>query len=192
MRIKTYSSDLPAASWQVIKKIIQVLRRRKWDLKEVVNAVLYVTKNGCVWREVPGEFPPWQTVYYYLSKWVKDGTWKSISDCLTTDYREKQGKKSQPTVAIVDSQSAKNSATCGKDVGVDGGKLVKGRKRFYIVDTMGNLLDSFVVAANSHDGGPQMGRTGLAEPAARRGGDGLRRWHIPGYFQPRSARKTRH
>lgn len=152
MRIKTYSSDLPAASWQVIKKIIQVLRRRKWDLKEVVNAVLYVTKNGCVWREVPGEFPPWQTVYYYFSKWVKDGTWKSISDCLTTDYREKQGKKSQPTVAIVDSQSAKNSATCGKDVGVDGGKLVKGRKRFYIVDTMGNLLDSFVVAANSHDG----------------------------------------
>jgi transposase len=79
MRIKTYSSDLPAASWQVIKKIIQVLRRRKWDLKEVVNAVLYVTKNGCVWRDVPGEFPPWQTVYYYFSKWVKDGTWKSIN-----------------------------------------------------------------------------------------------------------------
>jgi transposase len=79
MRIKTYSSDLPAASWQVIKKIIQVRRRHKWDLKEVVNAVLYVTKNGCVWRDVPGEFPPWQTVYYYFSKWVKDGTWKSIN-----------------------------------------------------------------------------------------------------------------
>ena len=47
--------------------------RRKWDLKEVVNAVLYVTKNGCVWREVPGEFPPWQTVYYYYAKWVKEG-----------------------------------------------------------------------------------------------------------------------
>jgi hypothetical protein len=57
-------------------------------------------------REVPGEFPPWQTVYYYFSKWVKDGTWKSISDCLTADYREKQGKKSQPTVAIVDGTTA--------------------------------------------------------------------------------------
>ena len=152
MRIKKYSSDLPAASWQVIEKIIQVRRSSKWDLKEIVNAVLYVTKNGCVWRDVPGEFPPWQTVYYYYSKWVKDGTWKNISDCLIVDYREKKGKKAQPSVAIIDSQSSKNSATCGQDVGVDGGKLVKGRKRFLIVDTMGNLLDSFVVAANSHDG----------------------------------------
>ena len=167
MRIKKYSSDLPAASWQVIEKIIQVRRRSKWDLEEMVNAVLYVTKNGCVWRDVPGEFPPWQTVfYYYYAKWVKDGTWKNISDCLTIDYRESRSKKAQPSVAIIDSQSAKNSATCGQDVGVDGGKLVKGRKRFLVVDTMGNLLDSFVVAANSHDGSPKVGGASLAEPTA--------------------------
>ena len=89
---------------------------------------------------------------YYYAKWIKDGTWKRISDCLIVDYREKFGKKAQPSVAIVDSQSVKNSATCGQLVGVDGGKLIKGRKRFYVVDPMGNLLDSFVVAANSHDG----------------------------------------
>lgn len=55
-------------------------------------------------------------------------------------------------MAIVDSQSSRNSATCRQDVGVDGGKLMKGQKRFYIADTMGNLLESFVVTANSHDG----------------------------------------
>ncbi|WP_373514911.1 transposase, partial [Persicitalea sp.] len=60
-------SDLPAASWQVIEKIIRVRRLSKWDLKQIVNAVLYVTKNGCVWRDVPGEFPPWQTVYWKAS-----------------------------------------------------------------------------------------------------------------------------
>lgn len=77
-----------------------------WDLKEIVNAVLYVTKNGCVWHDVPGEFPPWQTVYYYYAKWVKDSTWKNISDYLTIDYREKQDKKAHPSVAIMDSQSS--------------------------------------------------------------------------------------
>ena len=152
MRLKKYSSDLPAVSWQVIKKIIQVRRRSKWELREIVNAVLYVTKNGCVWRDLPGDFPVWQTVYYYYAKWVRDGTWKNISDCLIVDYREKVGKSAQPSVAIIDSQSVKNGPCCTSQIGFDGGKSVKGRKRFYIVDTLGNLLDSFVVAANRYDG----------------------------------------
>ena len=71
---------------------------------------------------------------------------------LIIDFREKQGKKAQPTVAIIDSQSSNNSSTCSENVGIDGGKLIKGRKRFYIVDTLGNLLDSFVVSANCYDG----------------------------------------
>jgi putative transposase len=58
----------------------------------------------------------------------------------------------QPVVAITDSQSTKNSSTCTEQVGIDGGKLIKGRKRFYITDTLGNLLDGFVVSANSYDG----------------------------------------
>ena len=97
MRIKKYSSDLSPKSWQVIEKIIQVRRKSKWDLEEIVNAILYLTKNGCVWRDIPGEFPPWITVYWlslrYYCKWVSDGTWKNISDCLTVDYRKKQGKR---------------------------------------------------------------------------------------------------
>ena len=154
MRIKKYSSDLSPKSWQVIEKIIQVRRKSKWDLEQIVNAILYLTKNGCVWRDIPGEFPPWITIYWrpslrYYCKWVTDGTWKNISDCLIVDFREKQGKKAQPTVAIIDSQS---SSTCSENVGIDGGKLIKGRKRFYIVDTLGNLLDSFVVSANCYDG----------------------------------------
>ena len=61
-------------------------------------------------------------------------------------------KNFQPTLAIIDSQSVKNSATCTAEVGIDGGKLVKGQKRFYVTDTLGNLLDSFVFSANSYDG----------------------------------------
>ena len=149
---KTYSSDLSARSWQVINKVINVQRKSKWDLMEIMNAIFYLTKNGCMWRDLPGEFPPWQTVYWYYNKWVQDGTWENINALLVTDCRILKDKSYRPTAVIIDSQSTKNTATCTQEVGIDGGKLVKGRKRFYVVDTLGNLLDSFVVPANCYDG----------------------------------------
>jgi len=152
MRLKQYSSDLSAQCWQVIHKVIHVQRKSKWDFKEIVNTIFYLTKNGCMWRDLPGEFPPWQTVYWYYCKWVKDGTWENINRSMVAENRVYNNRKFQPTVAIIDSQSAKNSSTCTSHVGIDGGKLIKGRKRFYITDTLGNLLDCFVVSANSYDG----------------------------------------
>nr|WKN38645.1 transposase [Tunicatimonas sp. TK19036] len=143
---------MPALGWQAIEKIIVVQRTGKWDLQEIINTIFYVTKNGYVWRDLPSDFPPWPTVYWYYQKWVRDGIWKNISDCLTVDYRIKQGKNAQPTLAIIDSQSIRNSSTCTASVGIDGGKCTKGRKRFFIADTLGCLLDSFVVAANRYDG----------------------------------------
>jgi transposase len=56
---KRYSSDLSARDWQRLKPLLRVRRRSKWPLVEVVNAVLYVLKNGCLWRDLPGDFPPW-------------------------------------------------------------------------------------------------------------------------------------
>ncbi|MCU0451389.1 MAG: IS5 family transposase [Bernardetiaceae bacterium] len=152
MRTNKYSSDLSAKHWQVIEKLLIVQRKSRWPLKDMVDAIFYVTKNGCVWRDLPADFPVWQTVYWYFRKWARDGIWERINGCLIVDHRAKMDKNAQPTVAIIDSQSVKNSPTCTEDVGIDGGKLVKGRKRFYIVGTLGNLLDSFVTPANCHDG----------------------------------------
>jgi putative transposase len=152
MRLKRYISDLSAKGWQVTQKILFVQRKSKWDLHEVVNSIFYVTKNGCIWRDLPGEFPPWQTVYWYYQKCVQDVTWDNINRSLVSDNLIINDKKFQPTVAVIDSQSTKNSSTCTEQVGIDGGKLIKGRKRFYITDTLCNLLDSFVVSANSYDG----------------------------------------
>jgi putative transposase len=73
MRIKKYSSDLSAKSWQIIEKLLLIQRKSRWSLKDIVDAILYVTKNGCVWRDLPADFPCWQTVYWYFRKWVKDG-----------------------------------------------------------------------------------------------------------------------
>lgn len=89
MRIKKYTSDLQARDWALIEPLIVVRRRSKWPLLEVVNGILYVLKNGCGWRDLPGEFPCWNTVHYYVAKWGKDGTWENINACLLADYREK-------------------------------------------------------------------------------------------------------
>lgn len=60
---KRYSSDLSIREWQRVEPLLRVRRRSKWPLLELVNAVLYVLKNGCMWRDLPGDFPPWGTVY---------------------------------------------------------------------------------------------------------------------------------
>ena len=152
MQHKKYSSDLSTKSWQIIKKMLPVQRRSKWNLQSILNGILYVCKNGCVWRDLPSDFTTWQTVYWYYRKWVKEGVWENISRCLTVDYRTKSEKMPQPTLVIIDSQSVKNSSTSTEHVGIDGGKRIKGRKRFYLVDTLGNLIESFVCPANSYDG----------------------------------------
>jgi len=115
-------------------------------------AIFYLTKNGIIWRDLPDGFPPWQTVYWYFRKWSKDETWVLIANELTMLHRLRVDKKPVPTVAIIDSQSVKNSSTATEQIGFDGGKRIKGRKRFLMVDTMGHLLWTDVRPANVHDG----------------------------------------
>lgn len=149
---KQYSTDLTDSQWQGIKKLIKVQRQSIWDLQRIVEAILYWTKNGCIWRDLPSDFPVWQTVYWYYRKWIREGTFELISAELTILARLKADKSTCPSVVIVDSQSVKNSSTATQEVGFDGGKCIKGRKRFAIVDTLGSLLWGEVVAANAHDG----------------------------------------
>ena len=149
---KRYSTDLTATQWQSIEKLIKVKRTSRHALKEIVEAVLYWLKNGCNWRDLPKDFPVWQTVYWYYRKWINDNTWQLLSAELTLCSRLACGKKPCPSAIIIDSQSTKNSATATEHIGFDGGKKIKGRKRFALVDTLGNLIYGRVFAANVHDG----------------------------------------
>ena len=98
---KAYSSDLSAHDWQRLEPVLlaPVRRRSKWPLLELVNAILYVLKNGCLWREVPGEFPPWGTGYWYFSKWQDEGVLDKINPCLVADCREHAQKKPSPVAS---------------------------------------------------------------------------------------------
>lgn len=80
------------------------------DMREVVNAILYLLRTGCSWRMLPHEFPPWGTVHYYYRRFRLDGTWELIHDRLRERVRRRAGRKPTPTAAVIDSQSIKTAA----------------------------------------------------------------------------------
>jgi putative transposase len=122
----------------------------KTDMREVVNAIFYLTREGCSWRALPHDFPPWKTVYNYFEAWTRDGTWDQFLKALRRRVRSAAKRDLDPRVACIDSQSVK-TAGGGEEVGTDGGKKVRGRKRHVEVDTLGLLLAVVVTAANVDD-----------------------------------------
>jgi putative transposase len=154
MKRKRYPSDLTDSQWAVLESWIPPARPggrpRKTNLREVVHAIFYLTREGCSWRALPHDFPPWKTVYNYFEQWKRDGTWDRVLDILRWRVRQKAGRDPDPRVACIDSQSVK-TASGGAEVGTDGGKKVRGRKRHIVVDTLGLLLAVVVTAANVDD-----------------------------------------
>jgi putative transposase len=153
---RRYDTDLTDAEWKAIKADIAPAqtgkgRRRTVDLREVWNAIAYKLRTSCQWRLLPNDFPHHNTVSYYFHKWTKSGKFQVINDRLRGVVRQRAGRDAQPSGGVMDSQSAKLADRVYTDVGFDGGKKVKGRKRHVLVDTMGLLIDVQVTAANCSD-----------------------------------------
>jgi transposase len=133
--------------------------RRAHDLREIVNAILYVCRTGIAWEYLPHDFPPYKTVYDYYAEWEADGTTETLHDLLRQHVRVRKGRAATPTAAIIDSQSVKTSCDVGEaSQGIDAGKKIKGRKRHIATDVLGLLLVVIVTAASVQDstGGQQV------------------------------------
>jgi putative transposase len=152
MHKTNYPTNLTEKQWQVIEKIVDSKKRkRKHSLRNIMNAIFYLLNTGCQWRMLPNDFAPWNTVYFYYSKWKNEGLIEELNEILRNYIRKKAGKERSPSVGIIDSRSVKTTRLGGRDRGLDGGKKVKGRRQHIITDTMCLLLAVIVHAANIHD-----------------------------------------
>ena len=154
MNAKEYPTDTTPAPWEIIQGAIPPQqgrgRPRIVELRRIVDAIFYISRSGCQYRLPPHDFPPWQTVYYYLDKWKKNGTLADIHDALREQVREKE-RPTERTTASVDSQST-DSHGAREARAFDGGKKLDGRKRHLVVDSLGLLLAVIVTAGNISDG----------------------------------------
>jgi putative transposase len=149
-----YPTDLNDTEWAQIAPYLpqpsSTGAPRKHGWRSLLNAMFYVVKNGCVWRALPHEFPAWKTVYHYFRLFRKTGQWEELNTKIREAVRKKEGKQPQASAMIADCQSSK-SAEGGESRGFDGGKLVSGRKRNLLVDTLGLVVLAKVTAANVQD-----------------------------------------
>lgn len=165
---RSYPSDLSDARWALIEPVFSRWRAgrtgpgtaaRIHDLREIVNAILYVNRTGIPWAYLPHDFPPYKTVYDYYAKWETEGLTRQVHDLLREATRQARGRSRQPSAAVVDAQSVKTSSNVAEESqGIDAGKKIKGRKRHLATDTLGLVLAVLITAASVQDavGGKQL------------------------------------
>lgn len=159
---KDYPSNLTRDQYELLSDLLPAAkpggRPRSVDMWEILNAILYLLVEGVRWRALPGDFPPWPTVYTYFRNWRQDGTWVRVHDRLREWVRIEQDRRAQPSEAVIDSQSVKSAAMVHEAVGYDVGKKITGRKRFITVETLGLVLRVLVTAASvpEREGGKQV------------------------------------
>jgi putative transposase len=153
MQSKVYTSNLTQSEYETIKQFLPEQKTNKLTHKwiDILNGIFYVEKNGCVWRDIPADLPPWEICYYHFKKFRNTNFWEKTKLEMNKKVRSLlEERKQLPSCILIDSQSVKNTDT-GCESGIDGNKKVKGIKRHILCDTLGLNWDRAVTPANIGD-----------------------------------------
>jgi putative transposase len=151
-----YATCLTDAEWAIARAFLPPPacrgRPRRWAMRLLLDAILYVLRTGCAWRHLPLDFPPWQTALRWLLRLARAGVFERMAHALAMADRERAGRDASPTAAVVDAQAARSGGVgvAGRR-GFDAAKRIVGRKRHALVDTDGRLLLAAVSPADLHD-----------------------------------------
>ncbi len=152
---KPYPSDVSDEEWALVAPYLTLLPedagQRRYELREVFNALRWIVRAGAPWRLMPHEFPPWEAVYQQTQRWLLAGSFEQLVHDLRALLRVLAGRAPQPTAIILDSRTLQSTPESGARAGYDGAKRKKGSKTHIAVDTLGHLLTAFVTAANEQD-----------------------------------------
>ncbi|WP_187278186.1 IS5 family transposase [Methylobacterium sp. WL7] len=118
--------------------------------RQVLAGIAWHLRTGGGWRALPAGFLPWRTVYGWFRRWVDKGLFESLMRALTRRQRRRCGRRTDPRLAIIDTQSVPCIGVRGPR-GYDAAKKVVGRKRVALVDAEGHGLAFAVVPANVQD-----------------------------------------
>jgi putative transposase len=120
MERKKYPSDLTDHEWELIEPLIPAAksggRPRGTDMREAINAMFYVLRTGCAWEYLPHDFPNYKTVFDYFNEWSRNKVLERFNDVLVKKVRTKLERNEEPSVCIIDSQTAKSAEKKGHEV----------------------------------------------------------------------------
>lgn len=152
---KCYPSDVSDAEWAFVAPHLTLMteeaRQRDHSLRDVFDGLRYLVRTGSPWRYLPGDYPPWHTVYQQTQRWIKAGSFDAIVQDLRSLLRLAEGRFYDPSAVIFDGRTLQSTPESGHRAGYDGHKRKKGSKVHIAVDTLGHLLALVVTPANEQE-----------------------------------------